>query len=494
MSLLDWSLDADERDFISFCKALVPHYDAASHIRRQLVPAIIRAATRKNSRLIVVMPPRHSKSLHVSENLPAWYLGKYPERRVIAASHTQALANTFSRRVRAKFFSHKYHERFSARIAHDKGAVEAWDLAGTTGGYVAVGRGGSPTGLGADLMIIDDPIRSYAEANSATIRDALWEWYRETMRTRLEPGGSIIITATRWHQDDLIGRLLQDLTGEQWEVLHLPAINDQDKALWPERWPLSTLLQIKRGVGERAWNAQYQGRPAPQAGAVFKRHWWRYWEPQYAGLPPVIVFPEPTQRAEISPRELPSWWDRMAQSWDMTFGIAAPATQTAKKAGDRGSFVVGLVGAMKGPDLFILDIFRARTGFPETVEAVAAMSRKWPDATAKLIERAANGPAVIATMSGKVSGIIGVPPEGSKESRAQAATPFVEAGNVYLPHPQVADWTNAFIDELASFPVGEHDDQVDAFSQLARYLIKPTNLELPEAFEEYVSAQLGGLA
>lgn len=483
MSLLDWSLDATESDFIAFCKALVPHYDDAPHIRNQLVPAIIKAATRRNSRLIVVMPPRHSKSLHVSENLPAWYLGTYPERRVIAASHTQALANTFSRRVRSKFFSRRFHDRFSARIARDKGAVEAWDISGTTGGYVAVGRGGSPTGLGADLMIIDDPIRSYAEANSATIRDALWEWYRETMRTRVEPGGSIIITATRWHEDDLIGRLMADLTGERWNVLHLPAIDNQDHALWPDRWPLSTLIQIKAGVGQRAWNAQYQGRPAPQTGAIFKRFWWRYWEPQYAGLSPVVVFPRPNERQEITPRELPAWWDRMAQSWDMTFAKT-----------DAGSFVVGLVGAMKGPDLFILDIFRERTGFPGSVEAVAAMSRRWPDASAKLVEVAANGQAVIDTMSGKVSGIIGVPPEGSKESRAHAVTPFVEAGNVYLPHPQIAPWVNAFIDELALFPAGKNNDQVDAFSQLARYLVKPMNLELSEDFEAYVSAQLGGLA
>lgn len=469
-------------DFLTFCINLVPQYDPAPHITEQLIPALMWAVTTRDARLIVTMPPRHSKSLHVSENLPAWYLAHWPDKRVIAASHTQRLANTFSRRVRNKFSMKKW-PRKDVRVADDKGAVEAWDINRRNGGYVAVGRGGAPTGLGADLMIIDDPIRNAAEANSATVRDALWEWYRETMRTRVEPGGSIVITATRWHEDDLIGRLLKDQTGESWRVLHLPAIDDRDHALWPSRWPIAALLKIKQGVGSRAWFAQYQGRPAPATGSIFKRHWWRYWQPQYAGLAPVVAFPEPSQRLEIEPVELPAWWDKQAQSWDMTF-----------KKTEEGSYVVGLVGAMKGPDLYILDIYRERVAFPETVEAVAMMSRKWPDATAKLIEDKANGPAVIDTMRRKVAGIIAVPPEGSKEARANAATPYVESGNVYLPHPSIAAWVDAFIDEAASFPNGEHNDQVDAFSQLVRYLVTPMTTEIPQDFQAFIASQLGGLA
>lgn len=474
--------DALARDFLTFCQSLVPNYDAGPHIVNELIPALVWAATTKDARLIVTMPPRHSKSLHVSENLPAWYLAHWPDKRIIAASHTQSLANTFSRRVRNKFFLKKW-PRKDVRIADDKGAIQAWDISRRNGGYVAVGRGGSPTGLGADLMIIDDPIRSAAEANSATIRDGLWEWYRETMRTRVEPGGSIIITATRWHEDDLIGRLLSDKTGETWRVLHLPAIDARDRALWPTRWPLETLLQIKRGVGSRAWQAQYQGRPAPAQGAIFKRHWWRYWEPQYASLPPVVAFPHPSSRMEVAPVELPTWWDKMAQSWDMTF-----------KQTDAGSYVVGLVGATKGADLYLLDIFRARVDFPGSVDALLTMSQKWPEAATKLVELAANGPAIIDTMSRKVSGIIGVPAEGSKEARANAVTPYVEAGNVYLPHPQIAPWVDAFIDEAAAFPTGKHNDQVDAFSQLARHLMVGLEDGLPDDFMNFVLPQLGGLA
>ena len=174
-----------------------------------LIDALEWAANTPDARLIVTMPPRHSKSLHVSENFPAWFLGRNPDKRVIAASHTQELANTFSRRVRNKIASERYPFP-GVTIAGDKAAVKAWDIDGHLGGYYAVGVGGSPTGHGGDVIVIDDPIKNQADAESETIREALWEWYTGTIRTRLEPEGAIVLTNTRWHDDDLAGRLLRE--------------------------------------------------------------------------------------------------------------------------------------------------------------------------------------------------------------------------------------------------------------------------------------------
>lgn len=449
-----------QSSLLAFSARMFRGYREARHITDQLIPAIERAVATPDSRLIVTMPPRHSKSLHVSEHLPAWYLGNHPDRRVIAASHTANLAYTFSRRVRNKIADPRYPFE-GVRIADDKGAVEAWDIHGNSGGYVAVGRGGSPTGHGADLIIIDDPIRNHADADSATVRDALHEWYRETMRTRLEPGGSIIVTATRWHEDDLTGRLLaeMDAGGEQWEHLHLPALDDDGAPLWPERWTVDRLMTIKAAVGTRGWESLYQGRPQPTEGGMFKRHWWRFWQPRGVTLPPVPVKQPDGSTVMIPASEAPAWWDRSAQSWDMTF-----------KTTKAGSYVVCLVGATHGPTGYLLDRYRERTDFPGTINAVQTVTAKYPDVPAKLIEEKANGAAVLDTLGSSISGLIPVQTDGSKEARAHASTARVEAHNWYLPHPVIAPWVTEFIDELAAFPNGTYDDQVDAFSQLDRYL------------------------
>ncbi|MGB3330898.1 MAG: phage terminase large subunit, partial [Thermomicrobiales bacterium] len=304
-----------------------------------------------------------------------------------------------------------------------------------------------------------------AEAAESQIqRDNVDEWYRETMRTRLEPGGAIIVTATRWHEDDLTGRLLDaaEHGGEQWRVLHMPAIDDEGEALWPDRWPVAALESIKSAVGTRAFTAQYQGRPQPAEGGMFKRHWWRYWKPRNSHLPPVRVKLPGGGEDYIHAVEIPADWDQSAQSWDMTF----------KDTSD-GSYVVGLVGKRHGSRMFITDYVRERLSFTATLHALGEMTYRNPDVEAKLIEEKANGPAVISAIENDLSGVIPVQVEGSKEARAHAATPHVEAGNVCLPHPLLPGmgWVEDFIAELSAFPSGKHDDQVDAYTQLDRYLL-----------------------
>ena len=460
--------ERDRRRLLAFTRRMYPGYQTAPH-HRKITEALEAVERGDIDRLIITVPPRHGKSLIASEHFPTWFLGRNPHKRIIACSHTAQLAYTFSRRARNKITDPVWPFP-DVSIADDKGAVQAWDIEGNTGGYIAAGVGGPIVGSGAHVLLIDDPVKSAADADSATAREAVWEWYTGTAYHRLEPPGAIVLIMTRWHEDDLAGRLLaeQATGGDQWTVIDLPAIADEDDrlgrepgdALWPEKYDVPALERIKRNVGSRVWQALYQGQPQPSEGGMFKRHWWRYWQPRGEQLPPVKVKMPDGSTRDVWAQEQPAWWETSAQSWDMAF-----------KETKGGSFVVGLVGGTYGPNLYLTDRFRERVDFPGTLVAVRSMSARHPNAAAKLIEDKANGPAVIATLRSELPGLIPVQTDGGKESRANAVTPFVEGGNVYLPHPLLAPWVDEFLAELAAFPTGAHDDQVDAFSQLARYLM-----------------------
>jgi predicted phage terminase large subunit-like protein len=429
----EWLSLAAQKSLRSFIHLMVPTYQRARHIDL-LTTALEKAVETPNYRLLITMPPRHSKSLHVSENLPAYYLGRNPDHRVITASHTADLAFTFSRRVRNKIMDPRWPFPL-VTIAGDKSAVKAWDISGRLGGYMAVGVGGSPAGHGANLIIVDDPVGSAAEAESEASREAVWEWYQGTLRDRLEPGGSMIITSTRWHEDDLTGHLLAEMRkgGEIWKHLYLPAISERNgnrEALWPERWPIESLESIKKAVGSRVWESRFQGNPSPLEGGLLQRSWWRF----YRSLPPKL--------------------GGHIQSWDMSFR----ETKT-------GSYVVGQIWACLGADRYLVDQIRFRGDFPTALQAVKSFTKKWPQARLKLIENKANGPAIVSSLRHEVSGLVEVNPVGGKLARASAISPQVESGNVYLPDPEFNPWVYDFIEECAAFPHAAHDDQVDAMSQ-----------------------------
>ena len=406
----------------------------------------------------------HNSEL-ASRMFPAYALGRNPDLSIIATSYSFDLAGRMSKDVQRIIDQPEYSAIFPGTKLSGKGiksdaqrTVDLFEVVGRKGFYRSAGVGGGITGLGASVILIDDPIKDRSEADSPAMRQKVWDWYTSTLYTRLAPGGGIVLIQTRWSQDDLAGRLLEaERTGEgdTWRVVNFPAIADSDEtyrkkgeALTPERYPLEQLLAIKAAIGSRDWAALYQQKPAPDGGLIFKAEWLRFW----------------------LPKDLPDNFDQLLLSWDMTF-----------KDGDGADFVVGQAWGRKGANLYLLDQTRGRMSFTATLTAFKAMAAKWPNARRKLVEDKANGPAVIDTLKHTISGIIPVTPEGGKIARAHAVTALFEAGNVYIPHPQCCAWVNEYIAELTQFPTLAHDDQVDATTQALKYMESKAPLSINSA-------------
>ena len=411
-------------------------------------------------RIMIILPPRHGKSTLISRYFPSWHLGRYPDERVMATSYSARLAQRFGRHARNVIASDIYPFP-GVQLARDSRSADLFDLTNHDGGYIAAGLDGSITGEGADILLIDDPVKSSKTADSEAERENAIEWYTETAYPRLQANGRIVIVGTRWREDDLMGYIRQESdagTGDYFEVLHLPAINADGEALWPEVYPIPELEKRRLNMTQRMWSAQYQGEPHAAEGEQFKRWWWGYWYREGQPLPPVMVAGPSGTQVAIMPVSLPVHLEKQIQSWDMRFGDHK----------SRGSYVVGQVWASRGPNRYLLDQYRQRVGFDDTVDAVMALSRLHPKALEKRIEAKANGPAVINHLQKKLGGLIPIEAPDKKETRANAVEPLIRAGNVFLPHPMLAPWVlveKGFVDEWAKFPLGEHDDQVDAGSQ-----------------------------
>ena len=415
-----------------------PQWHRASHLKL-LNDELLEIFDGDNDRLMVFLPPGHGKSSLISETFPSWWLGHHPDDRIIFVSYEHNFAAGKGRACR-DLFAEWGPKSFNHDLRPELQRADEWGIKDHRGIMWSAGVGGAITGKRANLIIIDDPVKNAEQADSPTYRRRAYDWYKTTLRTRLEPGGAIILVMTRWHEADLAGRLLEDQEtgGDEWKVINLPAIAEEEdalgrspgQALWPERFPIDALEQTRRDNPPRWWNALYQQRPSPEEGNIVNRNWWQYHRP---------VHPDDVQMDDI------------IQSWDCSF----------KETGN--SYVVGQVWGIKGPNKYLLDQFRERTDFPGTLRAIRQMTDKWPQARTKLIEDAANGPAVIATLKREISGIIPVRAAGSKEARLHAVVPEIEAGNVYLP--EGAPWVRDFIEEFVSFPNGANDDQVDAATQ-----------------------------
>jgi len=465
------------------------HYLIASYLER--------IDRRDITRLIVEIPPRHGKTNLISELFPAWYLGRHPDQRIIGTSYAGGLANRISRRARNVLDSPLWPFP-DVGIARDLGAVQSWDLAGHRGGYIAAGVGGGIGGHGAHVLLIDDPFKNAMEAESHTVRESVWEWYTSTAYTRLMEDSAVIIVSTRWHEDDLIGRILRSQDADRWTVIHLPAVAEDDddllgrapgEPLWPERYPAESLAVIKNVVGARYWSALYQQRPSPAEGGILPRAGWTFWHPPGRPLPPVSVRMLDGSHHLCPVRELPERMDRTDQSWDLAFRDGVESTAMGHGVeGEGGSFVVGQVWSQSGADLYLRSQLRARLGFVGTISAIRSLREQWPNTGATYVENKANGPAVIQSLRRQIPGIIPVEPEGGKAARAVAVSPNIESGNVMLPHPDIAPWVWDLIEEGATFPNGTYTDQIDALTQAVNKMLGEGNRFVEVADQDALDA------
>jgi predicted phage terminase large subunit-like protein len=406
-----------------------------------LTKEIEDAVRAPNGRLIINAPPRHGKSMLVSHWLPTWYLDWWPENRIILCSYGGDFASDWGKKVRDEFLM---NERLWTKLRTDSKARGSWETV-NGGGMKCAGVGGPITGRGADLCIIDDPHKNWEEAMSPQARERVIEWFNGTLYNRLEPGASIVVIQTRWHEQDLTGYLI-DEHKEDWKVIRFPALaetndligREEGDALCPERYTKERLELMKETMGSYIFAGLYQQRPAPLQGGMLQKGWFK----KYTHLP-------------IDP-------DEWLQTWDLQF----KATGT--------SYCVGQVWCRKGSNMYLADQKRAKMGFNDQVHAIKNLSLKWPQVSTIIIEDAADAQAVKDTLKDQISGLVLVPAKGSKEANLAAVSGCIEAGNVHIPID--ADWADAFLLEATTFPNALNDDQVDAMSMALRRLTKKSNV------------------
>jgi len=427
-------------------------WKCAPHLRL-LSDWLVEADKGLKSRIMVSLPPRHGKSEFISFWYPIWLLARDPTKRILLASYEAEFAAQWGRRVRDKI--EELGDRIGISLDFTSAAAHRW-FTTEGGGMQTAGVGGPLTGKGADILILDDPIKNEEEASSELMRDKLHEWFKTAAFTRLEPGGNVVCLATRWHFDDLLGRLEKesiqaDLALSQgvlpetldWAILKLPATAERgdqlgrplDEPLWPSRFPSEELAKIKRQLSPYNWASLYQQNPVPEGGGEIKEAWFKFYQ-------------NPPENFEI-----------MIQSWDM-----------AMTEEEKSDYTVGQVWGRKGADLYLLDQVRGRFSIIEILRLVRNFSQKYPKAVAKLIENKALGPAVIGMLQKEIPGIVPIKAIKGKFLRLQGVIPTIAAGNVHLPHKDLFPAILEYCSELSAFPQGTYDDQVDATVQALTYL------------------------
>ena len=424
--------------FIKFVEKVWPTFISGAHHKR-MADAFERVARGECKRLIVNMPPRHTKSEFASYLLPAWFLGQFPHKKVIQTSHTAELSVGFGRKVRNLVDTEVYHEIFPDLVlSTDSKAAGRWNTS-KGGDYFAIGVGGAVTGKGADILIIDDPHSEQEAAMAATnpdVYDKVYEWYTSGPRQRLQPGGSIVIVMTRWALRDLTGQVLKadaQRNGEGWEVIEFPAILPSGNPLWPQFWSLGELSALKEELPNSKWQAQYQQNPVGNESAIVKRDWWQWWE-----------------------EDDPPMCDFILQSWDTAFEKTQRADYSAGTTW--GIFTNHKDG--NRPNIILLNTYKKRVEFPELKKDVMEEYRAYePDAI--IIEKKASGAPLIYELRA-----MGIPVQEFTPSKGQdkiarlnSVSDIIASGKVWVPQTR---WAEELVDEIAAFPSGEHDDLVDA--------------------------------
>ncbi len=424
---------ASRQNLIAFTEYTNPEYQAAAHHRR-ICDALEAVERGELDRLMIFMPPRHGKSELASRRFPAWYMGRNPGKQIIAASYNSDLSSDFGREVRNIVASQRYSNVFDVNLAPDSKAANRWHTS-HGGSYVSAGVGTAITGRGAHVALIDDPLKDREEADSQIVRDKVWKWYTSTLYTRLMPGGAIALIQTRWHDDDLAGRLLNAPGGDKWTVLELPALDD-GKALWPEWYDEQALERIRAAIGERDWSALYQQQPQPDEGTFFKREWFHL----YDALPDNLRF----------------------------YGASDYAV--TEDAGDYTEH--GIFGVDADEDIYIADWWWGQTA-----------ADAWIDAKCDLIEahrpllwggeagviRKSVEPFMLKRMRERKAycRIEWVPSVRDKPTRARSFQARASMGKVHLPNTEAG---HRLLDQLLRFPAGAHDDAVDVCSLFGQLL------------------------
>lgn len=445
-----------------------PGYTDAHHHR--LIARHLEMVERGEiTRLMITMPPRHGKSMLASEFFPAWYMGRNPDHYVVMATYAQELADDFGRKVKNQIEDVAYQGVFpgvgladdskSAKRFHIEGDIGGYEHSTTQrGAYYAVGVGGPLTGRGAHLLLIDDPVKNREEAESEVIRKKTKDWYTSTAYTRLMPGGRIVLIQTRWHEDDLAGWLQAEHEHESWTVLNLPAIDDTGDALWPEQYPVEALERIKRALPPRDWSALYQQTPSPETGDYFKREWIHT-------------------------------TDHIPDKRTLSIYGGSDYAVTA----DGGDYTVhAVVGVCPEGRMYLLDLWRQQASSDVWVDAFCDLVRKWKPlgwAEEGGQIKSGVGPFLIKRMIETKSYVVReqFPTRGDKAVRAQSIRGRMAMQGIYVPAD--APWLSDLVNEMMSFPVGVHDDQVDALGLVGQLMDRMDMGSKPKAEKEQAKAR-----
>lgn len=469
--LVDALMERARRSFIHYTKFTKPDYRVSRFnliLARKLDQFLKDVIAGKSPRLIIEAPPRHGKSELASRRFPAYSLGKYPDISFIAASWGSDLASKMNRDVQRIIDSHEHAALFpESRLRGSRGGEdgsylrnsEEFEIVGHSGTYKSAGVGAGITGRGGHVLVVDDPIKDAAEAHSQTVRDSIWDWFTSTLYTRCEPGGGILVIMTRWHQDDLVGRLQEQMKngGEKWDLVHFPAraeadeydedgtlIRKEGEPLHAGRYDADSLKRIELAVGERVWASLYQQRPAAAEGNIFKRENWEYLRP-----------PRPLEDMSHSERRAYLYSigvKTVIQGWDTALG--------GKKKNDYTACTTLGIGVLK---YFVMDVWFQRLQFPDALKAVEHLYDKWlPSKVMVEGGGSASGKATVQVLDRSTKmPIFERPTVTDKEFRADAISPTHQAKKIVII--EGGSWVSNFVTQCAGFPAITHDDDVDSF-------------------------------
>ena len=443
-----------QETFLDFVKFMWPHFVEGTH-HRIIAEKFDRIAKGTLKRLIVNMPPRHTKSEFASTLLPAWMIGRTPNLKIIQTTHTGELAVRFGRKAKTLIDSPEYQEIFKTRLREDSQAAGRWETA-QGGEYFAAGVGGAITGRGADLLIIDDP-HSEQDAMNLSALERAYEWYTSGPRQRLQPGGKIVCVMTRWNVKDLTGILLKNQSepkSDQWDLVEFPAIMPSGKPVWPEYWKLDELESVKASLSLGKWNAQWMQNPTSEEGAILKREWWKDWDKDY----------------------IPSL-DHVIQSYDTAF--------MKKETADYSAITTWGVFETEsdGQNIILLDAFKDRYEFPELRRVAYQQYLDWnPDMV--IIEAKASGLPLTHELRQMDIPVINFTPSrgNDKHVRVNSVAPLFESGKIWAPMHE--HFAQEVVEECAAFPYGEHDDYVDSTTQAIMRIRQGGMVRHPEDYKE----------